>query len=144
MKTNLEWAEICFILNAISLSKRAPVYRYPAIREVMGSADLPGMASFQQSFPFPTLQMNSQRYKVFGLVTNMNWAGEALIHWQRERCGKSEEAHSVMKDDFTGGKLLYDGACSCPVGLIAHNQLTIKGNRCFGGGFSRVNFHADG
>jgi len=28
-----------------------------------------------------------------------------LIHWQRECCGKSEEAHSVMKEDFAGGKL---------------------------------------
>jgi hypothetical protein len=108
MKTDQEWAEVCFIPNAIGHSKSAPVYRYLAIREVMGSADLPGMASPQQSFPFPTLQMSSQRYKVFGLVTNMNWAGEALIHWQRERCGKSEEAHSVMKEDFAGGTLPSD------------------------------------
>jgi len=108
MKTNQEWAEVCFIPNAISHSKDAPVYRYLAIREVMGSMDLPGMASTQQSFPFPTLHMNSQRYKVFGLVTNMDWQGEALIHWQRERCGKSEEAHSVMKEDFAGGKLPSD------------------------------------
>jgi hypothetical protein len=107
-KTDQEWAEVCFIPNAISHSKDAPVYRYLAIREVMGSMDLPGMASTQQSFPFPTLQMNSQRYKVFGLVTNMDWPGEALIHWQRERCGKSEEAHSVMKEDFAGGKLPSD------------------------------------
>jgi len=108
IKTNQEWAEVCFIPNAIGHSKSAPIYRYLAIREVMGSADLPGMALSQQSFPFPTLQMSSQQYKVFGLVTNMDWAGEALIHWQRERCGKSEEAHSVMKEDFAGGKLPSD------------------------------------
>ena len=108
MKTNQEWAEVCFIPNAIGHSKSAPVYRYLAIREVMSSADLPGMVLPQQTFPFPTLQMSSQRYKVFGLVTNMNWAGEELIHWQRERCGKSEEAHSVMKEDFAGGKLPSD------------------------------------
>jgi len=24
---------------------------------------------------------------------------EDLIHWQRARCGKSEEAHSVMKGE---------------------------------------------
>jgi hypothetical protein len=79
-----------------------------AIREVMGSMELPGMESPQQSFPFPTLQVNSQRYKLFGLVTNMDWAGEKLIHWHRERCGKSEEAHSVMKEDLAGGKLPSD------------------------------------
>ena len=27
----------------------------------------------------------------------MDWAGEGLIHWHHDRCGKSEEAHSVMK-----------------------------------------------
>ena len=107
-KTNQEWAEVCFIPAAIGYSKNAPVYRYMAIREVMGSMELPGMESPQQSFPFPTLQVNSQRYKLFGLVTNMDWAGEKLIHWHRERCGKSEEAHSVMKEDLAGGKLPSD------------------------------------
>ena len=105
IKTNQEWAEVCFIPNAIGHRKDAPVYRYLAIREAMGSMDLPGVESSQQSFPFPTLQMSSQHYKLFGLVTNMNWEGEKLIHWHRERCGKSEEAHSVMKEDLAGGKL---------------------------------------
>ena len=108
MKTNQEWAEVCFIPAAIGYSKNAPVYRYMAIREVMGSIELPGVESPQQSFPFPTFQINSQRYKLFGLVTNMDWAGEKLIHWHRERCGKSEEAHSVMKEDLAGGKLPSD------------------------------------
>ena len=77
MKTNQEWAEVCFIPDAIGHSKDAPVYRYLAIREVMGSMELPGMESSQQSFPFPTLQMSSQRYKLFGLVTNMDWEGRS-------------------------------------------------------------------
>ncbi len=105
IKTNQEWAEVCFIPNTLGHRKDAPVYRYLAIREVTGSMDLPGMEPAQQSLPFPTLQMSSQRYKLFGLVTNMNWDGDKLIHWHRERCGKSEEAHSVMKEDLAGGKL---------------------------------------
>ena len=106
-KTNQEWVEVCFIPAAIGYSKNAPIYRYMAICEVMGSMELPGMESPQQSFPFPTLQVNFQRYKLFGLVT-MDWAGEKLIHWHRERCGKSEEAHCVMKEDLAGGKLPSD------------------------------------
>jgi len=105
IKTNQEWAEVCFVPNAIAHSKDAPVYRYLAIREPLGSMDLPGMSMPQQEFPFQTVQMDLQHYKLFGLVTNMNWDGETLIHWHRERCGKSEEAHSVMKGDFAGGKL---------------------------------------
>lgn len=105
IKTNQEWAEVCFIPNAIGNKKDVPVYRYLAIREVMGSMALPGMELPQQSFPFPTFQLSSQRYKLFGMVTNMDWEGEKLIHWHRERCGKSEEAHSVMKEDLAGGTL---------------------------------------
>jgi hypothetical protein len=108
IKTNQEWAEVCFVPSAIGNSKNAPVYRYLAIREKMGSTELPGMETSGQLFPFPTMLTDSQRYKVFGLVTNMDWEGETLIHWQRERCGKSEEAHSVMKEDLAGGKLPSD------------------------------------
>ena len=42
------------------------------------------------------------------MVKNMDWEGERLIHWLHERCGKSEEAHAVMKDDLAGGKLPSD------------------------------------
>jgi hypothetical protein len=44
------------------------------------------------------------RYKVTGLVTNRTIPAEEIIWWYRERCGKSEEAHSVMKEDLAGGK----------------------------------------
>jgi hypothetical protein len=103
IRTNQEWAEVCFIPDAIGHHKDDPRYRYLAIREVMGSMDLPGMP--QPELPFPTMQIERQQYKLFGLVTNMDWEGERLIQWHRKRCGKSEEAHSVMKGDFAGGKL---------------------------------------
>ena len=35
----------------------------------------------------------------------MDWDGNALIRWFYKRCGKSEEVHSVMKEDLAGGKL---------------------------------------
>lgn len=105
VKTGQEWAEICFVPSAITHSKNDPVYRYLAIRESMGSMDLPGMESSQQSFPFPTMLVRSQQYKIFGMVTNMKGDGEELIHWHRKRAGKSEEAHSVMKEDLAGGQL---------------------------------------
>jgi hypothetical protein len=42
---------------------------------------------------------------VFGIVTNLAWEGEELIDWYHKRCGKSEAAHAVMKEDLAGGKL---------------------------------------
>jgi len=107
-KTGTEWAEVCFVPNAIGHSKKAPVYRYLAKREVLDKQQtLPGMDT-QIELPFPTMDIDDRRYKVFGMATNMDWEGERLIHWLHERCGKSEEAHAVMKDDLAGGKLPSD------------------------------------
>ena len=38
------------------------------------------------------------------MVTNRKDAGDQVIWWLRERCGKSEEVHSVMKNDLAGGQ----------------------------------------
>ncbi len=103
VKIGSEWAEVCFVPNAIGHSKKGPEYRYLATREAL-QMELPGM-EFQGDLPFPTLKLSKQNYKIFGTVTNMDWDGEALIHWQHERCGKSEEAHAVMKEDLAGGRL---------------------------------------
>jgi hypothetical protein len=54
------------------------------------------------------MTVENNRYKVFGIVTNMDWKGARLINWFNERCGKSEEAHAIMKDDLAGGKLPSD------------------------------------
>ncbi|MBW2109613.1 MAG: IS1380 family transposase [Deltaproteobacteria bacterium] len=99
-----EWAEVCYVPNAIGHSLNGPVYRYLAIRESLKQAVLPGMES-QMKLPFPTMEMEGQHYKVFGLVTNMDWEGEGLIHWSNKRCGKCEEANGVLKNDLAGGKL---------------------------------------
>ena len=37
-------------------------------------------------------------------MTNRIGAGE-LIWWYRQRCGKGEEVHSVVKEDLAGGRL---------------------------------------
>ncbi len=56
---------------------------------------------------------NESRYQVFGVVTNRTLPGEGVIHWHRERCGKSEAAHGVMKSDLAGGRM--------PSGLFGAN-----------------------
>lgn len=34
----------------------------------------------------------------------MDWDGQELIGWHYKRCGRSEQAHSVMKEDLAGGR----------------------------------------
>ncbi len=103
-KTGAEWAEVCFVPDAIARSKKDPIYRYLAIRELLEQPELPGMEGHVE-LPFPTMSMEKKRYKVFGVVTNRDVEGNELINWLHKRCGKSEEAHSVMKEDLAGGKL---------------------------------------
>jgi hypothetical protein len=94
-----EWAEVCFVPNKSATKKREP-YRYIAIRELMKQPHLP-----MDGLPFQTITFDETPYKLFGLATNMDWEGSKLIDWYHERCGKSEEAHAVMKEDLAGGKL---------------------------------------
>ena len=59
-----------------------------------------------EQLPVPTMQMGDGRwYKVTGVVTNRELPGDELIRWYRQRCGKGEEVHSVLKEDLAGGRL---------------------------------------
>jgi hypothetical protein len=101
-KTGKEWAEVCFVPDEIAFTKNAPVYRYVATRELLAQPELPGM---EGQLPFPTMTIEQKRYKIFGIVTNRDMDGGELVNWLHERCGKSEEAHSIMKEDLAGGRL---------------------------------------
>jgi len=102
-----EWAEVVYVPNAIAFAKDAPVYRYLAIREPVKQTILPGMedTQAQMDLPFATITCEGRRYRVKGIVTNRQLDGDELIRWHYERCGKSEEAHAVMKTDLAGGCL---------------------------------------
>ncbi len=102
--TGRQWAEVCFVPNKISYSKKGPAYRYLATRQELKETELPGMEKKDEDFLFPVMRMKDLRYKVFGIVTNMDWSGDVLIQWLHQRCGKSEEAHAAMKNDFAGGQ----------------------------------------
>jgi len=121
-----QWAEVCFVPNAECATKKGQPYRYLAIREQLTQPHLPDM------LPFQTIAFDDAQFKLFGLVTNMDWEGEALIHWHRRRCGKSEEAHSVMKEDLAGGRLpsgkFGENAAWWSIMVLAHNLNTAMKN----------------
>jgi hypothetical protein len=123
-----EWAEVCFVPNAEATTKKGQPYRYIAIRERLKQPLLPGM----EYLPFQTITFSETGYKLFGIVTNMEWEGEKLIHWYHKRCGKSEEAHAVMKEDLAGGKLpsgkFGENAAWWWITILAHNLNTAMKN----------------
>ncbi|MDP6729657.1 MAG: IS1380 family transposase [SAR324 cluster bacterium] len=118
------WAEVNFVPSQVAKAPSSDIYRYIAIREPMQS-ELPG--SPEPELPFATYKTDNCRYKLSCTVTNIGYVpdenepvndrgkvgvfskermwGESVIHWHRERCGRSEQAHSIMKSDFAGGKL---------------------------------------
>lgn len=102
-ETGQQWVEVCYVPNEVARTKDGPEYRFLAIREPLAQRELPGVE--QQTLPFPTMDFGDDRYKLFGVVTNRKIPGDELIRWHRQRCGKSEEVHAVMKDDLAGGKL---------------------------------------
>ncbi len=111
-ETRQEYTEICFVPNWVGHKKHGPEYRYLAVREPLEQQALSGMDD-QPSLPFPTMDWGMVKYKVTGIVTNRMAPADEVIWWYRKRCGKSEEAHSIMKEDLAGGKF--------PSGLIGAN-----------------------
>jgi hypothetical protein len=101
IKTGQEWAEVCFVPDWAARSKNGPTYRFIATRELLHQQEFPGM---EAQLPFPTYYQGDKKYKLHGIVTNREMAGDKLIWWSRERCGKGEEMHSIMKSDLAGGQ----------------------------------------
>ena len=112
VETDQEYAEVCFVPQEMARKKYGPDCRFLAIREALKQPSLTGMED-QLNLPFPTMNLGTVKYKVTGVVTNREIAGDELIWWYRKCCGKSEEAHCVMKEDLAGGKL--------PSGLFGAN-----------------------
>ena len=112
VSTGQQWAEVCFVPNWIGHSKNNPEYRFIAIRERLHKPPLPGMES-QLELSIPVMEMPDRGwYKVTGVVTNRRRLrkasgipGDELIRWYRQRCGKGEGVHGVLKEDLAGGRL---------------------------------------
>ena len=113
-ETGQQWAEVNFVPDWIGHSKNSPEYRYIAIREPLRNPPLLGMAG-QTELWSHIVEMSGGGgwYKVFGIVTNRDLDPQELVWWYRQRCGKGEEVHAVLKEDLAGGRL--------PSGLFGAN-----------------------
>ena len=121
-QTGQEWAEVAYVPDWAAHSKKRKDYRFLAIREPLRQLALGDEA--QLPFPTQTFGQNGL-HKLFGVVTNRKDAGDSVIWWLRERCGKSEQVHSAMKSDLAGGQmpsgLFGANAAWWALAILAHN-----------------------
>ncbi len=105
VKTEQEWAEVCFVPNWVCHKKDEPHYRFLAIREKMAvQEDMLITEILEKDLPFQTMELGKNAYKIFGVVTNRTIDGNELINWHRKRCGDSERVHSTEKSELAGGQ----------------------------------------
>jgi hypothetical protein len=135
-QTDQEWAEVCYVPDWAGYSRKRADYRFLAIREPLRQLPL----GDQAELPFPTQEFGQKgTCKLFGVVTNRTDAGDQVVWWLRERCGKSEEVHSVMKTDLAGGQLpsgLFGAnAAWWALVILAHNLNTAMKRLVLGSGW---------
>jgi len=105
--TSYEWAEVVFVPNWVAAKASNPEYRYIVTRELLHQQPLPGIEEEQLKLElgFQPEVMSGLHYKLYAMVTNRKEKGDEMIRWYRERCGKSEQAHTIMKHDLAGSQL---------------------------------------
>lgn len=103
-ETHQQWAEVCYVPNWAGHSNKNPDYRFIATRtKLHKQQEITGCETPED--PDQVQTRSGDTYKIYGIITNRTIEGNELICWYRERCGKSEEVHAVMKADLAGGKL---------------------------------------
>lgn len=145
--TEQEWAEVEYVPNKAAHTKKGPTYRFLVTREMLRQLELPGVEDeAQRKLPFPTMEMPGAEgkgvpYKLHAIVTTLEGDGEEIIWWLRGRCGRSEEAHGVMKEELAGGGLpsKYFGANAAwwTIMLIALNLNVTMKRQVLGEGWMR-------
>lgn len=104
-ETGQQWAEVCYVPKWVGHSKKNPHYRFVATRDPLRhQLPLPGHEETANDGESAETS-SGEPYKIRGIVTNRTIDGNELVQWYRQRCGKSEEVHAVMKEDLAGGKL---------------------------------------
>lgn len=115
-----QWAEVADFVPgwARNRKKHGRPFRYIAIRVRSRQREL-----------FPD---DSGGWRHFAVVTNMDWQGERLLRWHREKQGTVEFGHSVVKNDLGGGVLpagrFGANAAWWRMNLLTHNLLVLLRN----------------
>ena len=86
--TRRQWAEVVFVPGEASEKKASQPLRYVGLRLLKAQGEL--------------FADGADRHH-HAVVTNLDWAGERLLQWQREKAGTVEHVHDEVKNALGGG-----------------------------------------
>jgi hypothetical protein len=110
-----QWAEVCDFVPEWKRNrkKNGEPFVYIAIRVRSRQRDL--------------LEPDENRWRHYAVVTNMDWDGERLLRWHREKQGTVEHGHGVVKGQLAGGTLpcgrFGANAAWWRINVLCHNLL---------------------
>jgi hypothetical protein len=115
-----QWAEVEFVPGEASEKKESVPLRYVGLRLLKAQGVL--------------FADGSDRHH-HAVVTNLDWAGERLLQWHREKAGTVEHVHDEVKNALGGGHMpsqhFNANAAWFKLSLIAYNIVSATRRLCF-------------
>lgn len=115
-----QWAEVTFVPGEASEKKDSWPLRYVGLRLLKAQGVL--------------FADGSDRHH-HAVVTNLNWAGDRLLNWAREKAGTIEHVHDEVKNGLGGGHLPSQhfavNAAWFKLALLAYNLASAIKGLCF-------------
>ena len=88
--TRRQWAEVAFVPGEAGEKKASQPLRYVGLRLLKAQGSL--------------FADGSDRHH-YAVITNLDWAGDRLLQWHREKAGTVEHVHDEVKNALGGGHL---------------------------------------
>lgn len=118
--TKRQWAEVDFVPSERSEYKHSRPLRYVGLRLLKAQGSLFADGSDRQHF---------------AVVTNLDWDGERLLEWHREKAGTIEHVHDELKNGLAGAHmpsgLFGANAAWLRLTLLAYNIASAVKGLCF-------------
>src|SRR5450759_3231646 len=118
--TKRQWAEIDFVPGEVGEKKDSQPLRYVGLRLLQPQGVL--------------FQDGSDRHH-HAVLTNLNWAGDRLLNWHREKAGTIEHVHDEVKNALGGGHMPSQhfavNAAWFKLALLAYNIASAIKGLCF-------------
>lgn len=88
--TQRQWAEVEFVPYESGEKKDSKPLRYLGLRLLKAQG---------------LLFADGSDRRHFAVLTNLDWAGEKILQWQREKAGTIEHVHETVKNELGGGQM---------------------------------------